>query len=247
MTERLNAVLALASTSIEVVWLKLQIWALHAEIHGLQLLAWLAANPDGATGTACGLAGAFVLSVSRKREALGWLLFLASNAGLIALGLRLQRPDIVILQCGFTITSLLGLYRTAVKPWLHWDDWRGDFAGNPTMYIKRLVSFRGLCLDLHKMVAPDNPGCFHTHPARAVRFILWNGYGEEIECFDEVATLTRTWRPGMVGVVRPYLSHRIASLPRGTSYSLWLRAPKTHKTLLRGPGWSAEDLSQNDH
>ncbi len=120
MTKTFDSLLSLAVDSAELVWLYLQLWTLRAEIAGLQLLHWVSANPDGATGTACGLAGALVLAISstRQRQALGWSLFLASNAGMIALGLRLQRPDIIVLQCGFTITSLLGLWRTAVAPLL---------------------------------------------------------------------------------------------------------------------------------
>lgn len=237
MTDTQNTLLALASAASETVWLKLQIWTLMAQIQGLQLLTWLANNPDGATGTVCGIAGAWVLSTSSKRQALGWLLFLASNAGLIVLGLRLQRPDIVTLQCVFTVTSLLGLWRTGLRPWLQWDEWRGTDDGKVTMRIKHLVSWRGRRLDLHQLIAPDLPGCFHTHPACAVRLVVWHGYVEEVERYDEVATYSRSWPPGRIGIVRPDLCHRIASLPRGTSYSLWLRGPKTHEAQLRGPGW----------
>lgn len=237
MTDTMTTLLALASAATETVWLKLQIWSLLAQIQGLELLTWLTNNPDGATGTVCGIAGAWVLSTSSKRQALGWLLFLVSNAGLIALGLRLQRPDIVTLQCVFTVTSLLGLWRTGVKPWLQWDEWRGTDGGRVTMRIKHLVSWRGRRLDLHQMVAPDLPGCLHTHPVRAVRVVLWHGYVEEVERYDEANTFRRRLRPGSISIVRPDLSHRIDSLPRGTSYSLWLRGPKTHTTQLRGPGW----------
>jgi hypothetical protein len=82
------------------------------------------------------------------------------------------------------------------------------------------------------MVGADLAGCYHTHPAKALRLVLWGGYVEELEDGTRVQ-----WWPGKVGLVRPDLSHRIASLPRGNSYSLWLRGPKTHKIELRGPGW----------
>lgn len=237
------AMLDLLATLAELAWLYIQ-------LYGLRTARWIYANPDGTIGTVCGLAGAFVLAASAKREAWGWLLFLASNAAMIALGQRLDRPDIVILQCGFTITSLLGLWRTAGKPlwqsWI-WDEWRGDFDGVPVMLIKYLASWRGWRLDLHQMIAPDAPGCFHTHPAKAVRVVLWGGYTEEIEreqlpCDLQLAS-SQPWihvehrRPGYIGRVKPELCHRIHALPRGVSYSLWLRWPKTHKTQLRGPGW----------
>jgi len=225
-------VLSLLASLAELAWLYLQ-------LYGLRTARWIYANPDGTLGTVCGLAGAFVLAVSRKREALGWLLFLASNAAMIALGRRLDRPDIVVLQCGFTITSLLGLWRTAIKPRLHWDDWRGDLAGTPTMFIWHLASFRGYRLDLHKFVGLDGWGCFHTHPATAVRVVLRGGYIEEVEIPEGHRREFKHVAAGSISLVRPELAHRIHWLPHGVSWSLWLRGPKTHETQLRGPGWPA--------
>lgn len=85
------------------------------------------------------------------------------------------------------------------------------------------------------MVGADSPGCYHTHPAKALRLVLWAGYVEELEDGTRVQ-----WWPGQIGLVRPELAHRIAALPRGNSYSLWLRWPKTHRIELRGPGWSQD-------
>jgi len=237
MIKMLDSLLSLVGSSVELAWLYLQLWALRAEIAGLQLLYWLQTNPDGAIGTACGLAGAWVLAISGRRQALGWALFLASNAGMIALGLRLQRPDIVMLQCGFIITSGLGLWRTGARPWLYWDEWRGDLDGNPTMLIKHLVTFRGRRADLHKIIGADPLNAYHTHPATAIRLVLWNGYVEELESSEKTGRRFRHCRPGHISVVRPETSHRIHFVVRGVSYSLWLRGLKTHKTELRGTGW----------
>lgn len=116
---------------------------------------------------------------------------------------------------------------------IHWDEWRGSLDGRPTMWIKYLFKcWRwDIRLDLHKMVAVDDPGCYHTHPATAVRVILWSGYAEELE--DGRVVL---WLPGDVGIVRPTLAHRVMAV-NGVSYSLWLRFRKTANVDLRGPGW----------
>lgn len=111
-----------------------------------------------------------------------------------------------------------------------WDEWRGN--GKPAMWLKRLFFWRGWRLDLHKFVAPDDPECFHTHPANCLRVILWGGYVEELEDGGLC-----TWRPGMVGFVKPTFSHRIHALRKGHSYSLWFRAPVSAKVELRGSGW----------
>lgn len=113
---------------------------------------------------------------------------------------------------------------------MKWTEWRGSFDGRPAMYIKRLFELNGWRLDLHKFVRPDDDGCFHTHPAKAWRFIVWGGYSEQLSD----GTVVRRG-VGFFGGVNPELEHRIHSLNNGmTSWSLWLRAPKTHKIYLRG-------------
>lgn len=116
---------------------------------------------------------------------------------------------------------------------MRWDEWRGSMDGKPTLWIRRLVSWRGRRLDVHKMVAADGVGCFHTHPAYAIRIVLRGGYVEEVE-----GGRYRTWRPGMIGLVRPALSHRIAALRNGQfSVSIWLRFRHRAEVELRGSGW----------
>lgn len=118
---------------------------------------------------------------------------------------------------------------------ISWDEWRGSMDGRPAIWIKRLLRWRGRRVDLHKIVAPDDADCFHTHPALAVRVILRGGYIEEMED----GTL-REWRPGMAGLIRAEYCHRIHALRRGPSYSLWLRGRVTDPVRLAGFGWAEQ-------
>lgn len=113
---------------------------------------------------------------------------------------------------------------------MRFDEWRGSFDGRPALWIKKLVKLFGCVAQVHKFVRADDPGCFHTHPAYAVRVILRGGYVEELGDGRR-----KTWRPGMVGIVPPHLEHRIDSLLNGReSWSLWLRGPKVAKINVRG-------------
>lgn len=116
---------------------------------------------------------------------------------------------------------------------MKWDEWRGDHAGHPVMYIKHLASFHGWKIDLHKMVRADDVECFHTHPAKAIRIILWGGYAEQ----EFTGKYFKWWKPGNIGIVKPELCHRIALLLKNVSYSLWIRWPKSHEVKLIGRGW----------
>ncbi len=119
-----------------------------------------------------------------------------------------------------------------------WHEWIGAIDGRETTLVRTLVNLRGWRVDLHKIIGSDDPECFHTHPATAIRVILWGGYFEEIE-----GGYRRRLKPGRISFVRPWLSHRIAELPNGASWSLWLRSPKTAAVQLRGPGWDAQRAS----
>lgn len=113
------------------------------------------------------------------------------------------------------------------------DEWIGAADGRATLWNKTLISAWGWKVDLHCMVGADDPGCFHTHPAWALRIVLAGGYVEELEDGESLA-----WPPGHFGLVRPSLSHRIARLLNDDrSFSLWVRAPKSAAIELRGPGW----------
>ena len=119
-----------------------------------------------------------------------------------------------------------------------WDEWRGSFDGRPVMYIKRLLRIGGWRLDLHKFVRADDEGCFHTHPAYALRVVLWGGYEEEVEIGTSALTYHRFWGPLNFGIVQPTYCHRVSKVLNGvSSYSLWLRAPAWYDVQLRGNGW----------
>lgn len=122
---------------------------------------------------------------------------------------------------------------------IRWDKWIGSIDGRPTLWVKHIFCGRGRHVDLHKIVAVDDPDCFHTHPAYAVRLILWGGYVEELE-----GGARKTWRPGMIGLVKPTCSHRIAELRNGrVSHSLWIRFRKCAPIILRGEGWRRQEQS----
>lgn len=191
-----------------------------------QLLIELAAALFGVVGT-------LLLAFNGRNAGWGFVAYLVSNAGWIAFAWIHGHWGMLVQQLFFTASSLIGIWVWLLKPALRWDEWRGDFSGNVTMRIQSLVRVHGRKVDLHQIVAADAPGCYHTHPAHAIRFVLWNGYIEELE-----DGTTREWRPGMVGWVRPSLSHRIAALRRAKpSYSLWLRGRKSAQIELRGEGW----------
>lgn len=129
-----------------------------------------------------------------------------------------------------------------------WDEWRGAMDGRPTMLIKRLLHIGGWRLDLHKFVGSDDADCFHTHPAYALRVVLWGGYEEQVEVGTDALTFFKSWMPGNFGIVRPAYCHRVARIINGTaSYSLWLRAPAKHAVQLRGDGWAKQKRSTGDN
>ncbi len=67
------------------------------------LLQWL--------GAALGLLGAALLAANVRHSPWGWVFFLASNVAWITFGLRAGVPGMVVMQVGFTLTSLLGVWR----------------------------------------------------------------------------------------------------------------------------------------
>jgi len=99
------------------------------------------------------------------------------------------------------------------------------------MWYKVLASFFGRTIHLHKFVAPDQKGCFHSHPAVAYRVILWGGYVEELKDGEQ-----RAVNPFTISRVTPDLNHRVECLLNGkVAYSLWFRGKKTHKVEITEP------------
>lgn len=135
-----------------------------------------------------------------------------------------------------------------------WDEWRGTEAEDPVMFIRRLLVLPvwrragktlSIRIDLHKIVAADGADCFHTHPAWAIRIILWGGYLEEIfnpapngHWFARFAY----WLPLTMGIVAPTFAHRIAHVldKKYGSWSIWIRGPVVADVGLVGPGWARE-------
>lgn len=120
---------------------------------------------------------------------------------------------------------------------IKWDEWRGSLDGRPTFWKKNLFARRGWKIDLHKFVGADDPGCFHTHPAWAIRIVLWGGYQEEVP-----KGFYRNFWPGRIGIIPPWFSHRVSSLSKTVSYSLWLRGPKVSEIQLQGDGWQDQSV-----
>lgn len=116
----------------------------------------------------------------------------------------------------------------------------------PVLAIKYLLRTRWLEVRLHKVIQPDEPEKFHSHPAYAVRVILSGGYQEALYKPDRKGRLFRTWRPGHVGLVTPSYTHRLHKLLNGPSYSLWLRGPRIRPVFLRGQGWPLHQRDKGD-
>lgn len=122
---------------------------------------------------------------------------------------------------------------------MNWDGWVGSADGRPTFFKRRLAGILGWTVRLHKFIAPDDPGCWHTHPAHAVRVVLWGGYIEETP-----DGRLRAWLPGMVGRIRPEFAHRVAGIQNGrASYSLWFHGPKVARIALVGQCAEGEFIS----
>lgn len=131
----------------------------------------------------------------------------------------------------------------AKKTRLQWHSWAGTSDGAPTMWSIPLFVRFGFSIQLHKMVGVDAPDCFHSHPAIAIRILLWGGYYEEprdewlIRPHDDspgVRALILFKPPFGIGIVRPNFWHRIYKLYSGNSYSLWIRFRKVQEAEAEG-------------
>lgn len=69
-----------------------------------QILEW--------AGSLTGLIGAALLALNMRISRWGWVLFLLSNALFIAFALKSGLNGLLLMQSGFTVTSLLGIYRS---------------------------------------------------------------------------------------------------------------------------------------
>jgi len=119
---------------------------------------------------------------------------------------------------------------------MKWDEWRGIDSNNVVFFTKHIIKFSWFQISIHKIIRADENECFHTHPAHAIRIILWGGYVEEV--MDDVGSRwLKTWWPGMFGWVKPSLIHRFNAINFKSSYSLWIRFKKVADVQLIGTGW----------
>lgn len=63
------------------------------------------------TGCIFGLTGAFLLALNNRLSGYGFYLFLISNAAWIAFAMLTSVQALSVQNIGFTLTSLLGIYR----------------------------------------------------------------------------------------------------------------------------------------
>lgn len=66
-------------------------------------------------GSILGLMGAFTLALNSRWSYLGWWLFLGSNVAWITFSLTTNTYSLLAMQIGFTVTSILGIYRSKNK------------------------------------------------------------------------------------------------------------------------------------
>ncbi len=113
---------------------------------------------------------------------------------------------------------------------MKWDRYIHNGDEVPIFYIRKLFQFAGWTVFLHRFVRADAVGCFHSHPAWAIRLILAGGYVEETG-----DGRWKTWFPGRIGIIRPEFEHRIAGFRNGrASLSLWIRGPRVADINVRG-------------
>ena len=63
------------------------------------------------SGAICGFLGAFLLATHTRLSRYGWLAFLVANLAMIVFAISIQKNGLLVQQIGFTVTSLLGIYR----------------------------------------------------------------------------------------------------------------------------------------
>jgi nicotinamide riboside transporter PnuC len=69
------------------------------------------------TGAVAGMLGAFLLALNTRVSRYGWVAFFVANIGMISFAWCIKAHGLLIQQCVFTATSLLGMYRTGLLKW----------------------------------------------------------------------------------------------------------------------------------
>ncbi len=66
-------------------------------------------------GCMTGLCGATLLALNNRYSGWGFVLFLISNVGWIIYGLLTHATGMVVMQLGFTLTSLIGVWKWLIS------------------------------------------------------------------------------------------------------------------------------------
>jgi len=69
----------------------------------LDSLQWL--------GCLFGISGALLLALNNRRSGLGFILYLVSNGFWVLYAISIKSDGLLMMQCIYTVTSVIGIYR----------------------------------------------------------------------------------------------------------------------------------------
>lgn len=69
-------------------------------------------------GSILGLLGSFLLATNSQVSRHGWIAFFVSNLAMMVFAFKIDADGLLLQQVGFTGTTLLGIYRFWLAPWL---------------------------------------------------------------------------------------------------------------------------------
>lgn len=78
--------------------------------HIVHILEW--------AGTVAGVFGAALVASNTKYSAYGWISFLISSTCIAGYAFLSQAHGLLVLECTFILTNLLGLWRWLLKPYI---------------------------------------------------------------------------------------------------------------------------------
>lgn len=70
------------------------------------------------TGTVAGVFGAALVASNTKYSAFGWISFLISSTCIAGYAFLSQAHGLLVLECTFILTNLLGLWRWLLSPYI---------------------------------------------------------------------------------------------------------------------------------
>jgi hypothetical protein len=81
-------------------------------LHSIIIILNAIMNPTASwVGSIFGLIGAFIMATNSEYSYLGWWAFLCSNGFWIYHSVKENNMPILVMNLGFTVSSLLGIYR----------------------------------------------------------------------------------------------------------------------------------------